>query len=69
MDFRLAREEIKNNDSLYKVLTIKSSYSLHPFFLSIKISNGRNSLLNFLPVTLRDAVSTYTYLRTIDNVK
>lgn len=67
-DFRLAREEMKNSDSWYKVLTIKSSYSLHPF-LSIKSSHGRNSLMNFLPVTPRDAVSTYTYLRMIDNIK
>lgn len=30
-DFRLAREEIKNSDSWYRVLTVKSSYTLHPF--------------------------------------
>lgn len=61
-DLRLAREEIKNNHFLDKVLTIKNSYSLGPF-LRIKISNERNSFMNSLLIPPRHTVCTYTVLK------
>lgn len=59
----------KNSDFLYKVLTIKSSYSLSSF-LNIKISSRRNTPMNSLPVTPRHATFMYsecTYMRVMGN--